>query len=334
MTDEDKFKSAYNLFKPEIFEGVYDFASRRGYKYHPYLGYIHKSFNKSNILKIDENGFRSNSNQTSQKHIALMLGGSLVFGSYAPSNDTTIPSLLEDEINKYSYNTNIINCGIGGHIINQHFILLTQVLLLKYKPKLVICISGYNDFLNFITLNNPGFPQNKSFEKIIDIFCHENRFKAFASAIRKQILSKKNIPKVQFSLNDYENSLNAHIDNYVLQISLMNEICISNEINFFNVLQPCLIESKKKLTKTEMEIINSLELKHPLYRDISKMFFDSLSKEIKNLDNFKGMHIDLRSLFDDENSQIFIDPCHMGDKGNELISKFLFKNIGLDNFTK
>jgi hypothetical protein len=329
MTEEDRFKSAYKLFKPEIFEGVYDFASRRGYRYHPYLGYIHKPFDKSNILKIEKNGFRSHSSQNKANNITLMLGGSLVFGSYSPSNDTTIPSLLETEFNKFSSITNIINCGIGGHIINQHFILLTQLLLLKYKPKLVICISGYNDFLNFLSFDNPGFPQNKSFEKIIDIFCHENRFKGVVSAVKNRLFFKKNISKRQYSLNDYENCLGDHVNNYVFQIKLINHICNSNKTNFVNVLQPCLVESKKKFTKTESEIINSIEFKYPFYREISKMFFDSVSKEITNLNDFKHTYFDLRSLFDNEDSQIFIDPCHMGDRGNDLISKFLFNKIGL-----
>jgi hypothetical protein len=93
------------------------------------------------------------------------MGDSIVEGSTCASNEDSYPNLLEDMLNKYSYNVRyeVFNCGISDYGIRQEYLLLRHRLL-KYRPDIVILGYYLNDGKTFLRQKNTflAFSSNKT----------------------------------------------------------------------------------------------------------------------------------------------------------------------------
>ena len=102
------------------------------------------------------------------------------------------------------------------------------------------------------------------------------------------------------------------------------EVCeIGNEKNFQTIitLEPFIGTGNKKLTEEEFSWF--LKNDHPRMLKL----YDSYTQQLPELDNVCTKTADLGGIFDDYEESIFWDSTHVGNKGNSIIAKNLFKII-------
>lgn len=106
------------------------------------------------IHTTDNFGFRTNSFQkhayTDDVSKIVVLGDSYTYG-HAVSDDQAIPSYLQDEVNKHGQDMLVINAGVQGYNPDQEYIYLTEEILPKIKPDVVIWNISFNDLIDMRT---------------------------------------------------------------------------------------------------------------------------------------------------------------------------------------
>ncbi len=149
MVKFSNIKDRYNII-PQMKN--YDQIS---YEYKPFIMFFNCSNYKSKIVNTDEIGFRLNyhnnnfeklSSFFNQKNVTIVIGGSLVFGFGATSDNNTISSILSKKTNK-------IYLNFGGTAFNskQEILLFLNFFQNFKKIDKVIIVSGANDlYLNLI----------------------------------------------------------------------------------------------------------------------------------------------------------------------------------------
>jgi hypothetical protein len=93
------------------------------------------------VCSIDAQGFREPGiERTNGRKLAFLVGGSVAFGLFASSNDTTITSHL----NRLQQDYYFVNAGVPGFTSTQELVRLTTELA-DHKPALVVALDGWND---------------------------------------------------------------------------------------------------------------------------------------------------------------------------------------------
>ena len=124
-------------------------------EYKPFIMFFNCSNYKSKIVNTDEIGFRLNyhnknleklSSFFNKENITIVIGGSLVFGFGATSDNNTISSILSNKTNKI-----YLNFGATAFNSKQEILLFLNFFQKFKKIDKVIIVSGANDlYLNLI----------------------------------------------------------------------------------------------------------------------------------------------------------------------------------------
>ena len=331
MVKFSNIKDRYNII-PQMKN--YDQIS---YEYKPFIMFFNCSNYKSKIVNTDEIGFRLNyhnnnfeklSSFFNQKNVTIVIGGSLVFGFGATSDNNTISSILSKKTNK-------IYLNFGGTAFNskQEILLFLNFFQNFNKIDKVIIVSGANDlYLNLINDEDEwgNFFFKKKYQDIFDRYKNRNnfyyKFNYLLNKFKKQNNNTK-INKVNF---------NKLYNNYNQNLKLWSNLSNSFDFKIHFFLQPLAIWTKKKLSDDEEKIFNILDnsndLAHIILKETSKIenyikfskMLESLSREI-NI-NFTDLNFELNQS-KNLNKSLFVDRIHMNDLGYNEISKLILDNI-------
>ena len=306
-------------------------------EYKPFIMFFNCSNYKSKIVNTDEIGFRLNyhnknleklSSFFNKENITIVIGGSLVFGFGATSDNNTISSILSNKTNKI-----YLNFGATAFNSKQEMLLFLNFFQKFKKIDKVIIVSGANDlYLNLINEEDEwgNFFFKKKYQNIFDR--HKNRnnfyykFNNLLNKIKKQN-NKRKIYKVNFDklYNDYNQNL-----------KLWSNLSTSFDFKIHFFLQPLATWTKKRLSEDEEKIFNVLDnsndLAHIMLKETSKIenyvkfskLLESLSREI-NI-NFTDLNIKLNQSKNLDKS-LFVDRIHMNDLGYNEISNLILDNI-------
>ena len=331
----------------------------------PYVMFFNKPNIQNNFFSLDKHGFRHNDllnknldfnqiensifNKSLYKKFdqrGLIVGGSAVFGTGASKNKFTIPSILSDKSDIHYFNMGCSAFNGFQEILN------FQIFLEKLDGiKKIIIYSGLNDiFLTFFNEVHDNHYDSHYFSKIYlnDI---ENNFLSKKKKILKFFFSNfvrdnfdwknSSLKKIflEFTQKD-ENRTKENNKFDILQKILNKNLKIwsnyqkSMNIEIVYVLQPFSNWCKKINSKEEDELFSITEgSKIKIYEVFKKMDYDSYLKYKKILEDltkkynlkFLDTNVHLNSKFDKE--WLFVDRGHLTDRGNEIISQFLYSNI-------
>ena len=94
---------------------------------------------------------------------------------------------------------------------------------------------------------------------------------------------------------------------------------------FVFALQPILIASKKPRTPREQMMAKRADQSGLLPR------YNAIRQKLSQLDLPNFHFIDLTDIFDelDSDTDVFLDGCHFGDRGNDLIARALVRKLGV-----
>jgi len=329
--------SIYSAFKDstKIFqEKVYDHSFNGEWISDPYIGFrlkkLEKKIDNELILKSNSLGLRAEELEKNSNYDALFLGGSLIFGSYSSTQNTTISEF-------YSKTTRekILNGGIGGHVLKQHISLFNNYLSNSTFKKIFL-VFGFNDMSNCF--------QGKNYDDIrLDIF-HKKINKIYQNPIKESLkiiffkvldyLKLSNQKK--FLINYYKKNIDNENNNSInFSIDSIKKYCddiYKNLINFSNlckikniklhvILQPSLLTSSKEKSPYEKAYLKNNLTEKKI--NFNKLFFKELNDKLRIIENYYNFE----DIYNSEKKTIFIDEAHVGDIGNKIFAEKLITRV-------
>lgn len=91
----------------------------------------------------------------------MVMGDSFTFGQGVEANDT-YPKQLERILNVANLSYEVINCGVVGHDMWQHYAMLTHKVL-SYRPDLIVLQLYQNDLIQSVPPDNPQYQGRNPF---------------------------------------------------------------------------------------------------------------------------------------------------------------------------
>lgn len=289
----------------------------------PFLGFRLKKLKKyiddKLILETNSLGLREKELSEENKCDVLFLGGSFIYGVNAPGDEATIPRLFSD-IDK----STVFNAGIPGHVLKQHFSLYFNYLM-HIQVKKIILVFGFNDLVNCFNNKSYGEISIDSYQNTIDEINKNPIIKPLKILLRNLIsfkgLKNKNLKRNKNkTIKNKDKQIFKYCDRVFKDIELFNNYCKKNNVELFTILQPTLVNSKKKLSDYERNCLLNLSEKK---KEFVIQFYHILSEKLKSFKNFSNFS----KIYDEFDRMIFTDEVHVGDFGNKIFSERLVSFI-------
>lgn len=283
----------------------------------PTLGFLTTSKKMGNYFGFIKYEY-INENTTKMPFIIVTLGGSTTMACCVKNRSW---SEYLSEILKQKGISHVIYCGGNeDYKVSQELLrLIRDVILLK--PDIVLSYSG---------VNNVGYSVYKEHP-----FIHPYQkkvFEGFANSGKvKKLDEKANVSnEVYFGMKDDRD----YCEHWISQLKIMNSVCKENSIIFKAFCQPTLF-SKATFDGEENNILASIfdifydvdSKKLVCMTEVAEELYISFKSFIQASQSFhKEWFYDLSDIFDKE-SNIYIDNCHVFEKGNQIIAEKIYEKI-------
>lgn len=329
LTKPAPYKNAgYDILK------IIDESSKVGWKTDPNNGFIPNDFSGDYINTKD--GYRRTvGNPISPKSRVWFFGGSTVICYEVPDN-FTVPSFFSQLANTGlggNLNLEIINVGATTITIHHQLYRLTTSTDVK-KGDVVIFMDGVNDIFQTLLFQNPTG----------NMIQHNREQIELAGAYTKTILyiydklSPYSIFVRRF-LNPFKPSylevsisqdmLNKLEDDYFTSIMRANDYAKSKGASFYHFLQPN-IYTVDKLTAYEKDLLKNEQLNLKMLPKIFQEGYPRLRKASQKAGQLGVNTFDISTAFDKRQSEIFLDPVHVNEVGNELLATEIWWRLKSD----
>lgn len=238
-------------------------------------------------------------NENEGEYKIAILGGSTTDGALYPFQSW--PELLYEKLG--SKNITIYNCGTYGYISSQELLkLIRDVLVLE--PDMIVVYDGFNEISNF----DDRYPFSQAYLRTVYNFANLH--------METDCLIGDDRPKVCQGIESRRDKF----ANWLSNIHLMHGIATAKGIRFYSFCQPML---SSKEGKSEKEKNMLLSMPNSI---IGKMIKSSFREHMSQMQNRPDYMYDLSHIFD-EQSDIYMDVCHVWEKGNEIIAEEIKKVI-------
>ncbi|OSM00066.1 SGNH/GDSL hydrolase family protein [Magnetofaba australis] len=358
-----RVRDAFDQYHDDILSGTYAFGGRRLWRQHPYLANMLDAaggaYDDNALLTINSLGLRARENPNPEALRIALLGGSVAFGSYAPSNGTTISALLEKRLRQSlgaQRPVEVYNLGVGGHVMAQHAIMLHHIALEHYQPHAVICLAGYNDAHSLYKGHAPGEPlqnefgamlramqtgSHQAFIKLVLIQALQARYRSFDAVIKRlqavnrawreagQESPAPSAPIDPDHLADAERQRAQRGGAHMGRLShRLRAMLAGLGIPYVAALQPMLGRGEKPPAPMEALILREYRASRAGFFPFMNGVFDAAWTELNaptpaGVAQEKYAAVDCSVDFSAVARQLFVDPAHMGDAGNALVAQTL-----------
>ena len=275
-------------------------------------------------FNINKQGFRHNGPVLPEKSRPriFFIGGSVAMGVGASADDTTYAGCIQRRFPDIEF----VNAGGPSYIAKQQWIHLA-LNLLPLKPDGIVILDGFNDMAIPVAYGDrPGYPYLwDTYSGLLS----GNLFRTLWAHLRM----KSNINRVISRIRtcNYANSpafekdvLPKVLDQYVRATAMTYELCRSRGIRVWHVLQPQLA-TKKSRTAVEEKYMYG-----PFTEAMAKHYPRLIEKAAASSAAEKIPFLDMSGAIADVEESIFVDFCHLNDRGQELMAdemgEFLEKN--------
>lgn len=254
----------------------------------------------------------------------FLVGGSLVYGVGAPSQDRTISAYLERMLNERvlwpGRRVEVFNAGVCGWT-STHERILIENRLSEWAPDMVLALTGANEihwgFQRFNVLDQRTY-EDQMYLELINSSLRRVRVAEYGSQPSGQG-PQRVAPAVVAG-------------RFVKNIRLAAAALESAGARYVVALQPLLTEQAKPLSPGERWWLTKRE--DPEKRNYIALCYAAMSKGLgeplggvpsnllaKNPANMDV--VDVQDVFAKRSDPIFLDQYHMADKGNEILARRL-----------
>ncbi|GEM_PF-2121632 len=228
----------------------------------------------------------------------FITGGSTAWGCLAPNEKSTIAAFFEQKLNKSfdkRFTYRVINAAAGGWQTTDERIWIFNRIT-EFEPDMVISYSGYNDVYNvylrkynlFNDLHNEG-----SY-----IFWGFKEYESYNRGTKMSDIMRY-FPPVFYEETDFPRKTVKNVEIIALYLGYIN-------CPYVFVFQP--VNRLKNARETL-----------PLYNELAKSLYESSKKAgfifLNHINMFDGKE------------ELFLDACHFGDIGNEMIADRLYNEL-------
>lgn len=277
----------------------------------------------------------------------VLLGGSFAFGWGATAENTTIASQLEQMLNQVhaipGKRFEVINAAQPAYISGQELALF-QWQLLALSPDLVVILDGLNDPVGALQNGGPDIPDGVALTRAA--YNHYSGFSvrswiAYGLRIalaRSRFLSKllsvvHRAPEApvpaELWLKD-PSHLDAVKATYYRNHYSLITAAQSRDIKVLMALQPVLGLGKKLVTPYEQASLERSDKRFPKWKEFLAEGYTVVAAAQAELQQETGVPVlDLRAVFDNEHTTLYIDSLHVSDRGNALVADALAKGVGI-----
>lgn len=258
----------------------------------------------------------------------FVFGGSTIWGT-GSKDEHTIPSFLQSQLGQ---RYKVYNYGETGFVSTQELNYLLKQLALGNVPDIVIFYDGVND--GYAGVYSPAIPRDaqnlrvkyKELKKkennnlLINLYLESN-YKNLINFLNKKINTDKLEAKISSKIQKNSTSVINFYEAHIKQIK-----ALGNEYGFkaFFFWQPNIFNGKRKYFTYEKLIIKNskpvfIESQRHLYIEAKSKFS---ARENENI-------FFLGDIFNQVNIPMYIDWCHIGPNGNEVVANRIFEKIKL-----
>ena len=285
-------------------------------KYNHDLIRLHEPEQHLNTLNINSHGFRGEEfdlKKQENEYRIVVVGSSMILGLGATSDNTTIPYILEQQMENYGLeDVTVINAGIIAANSAGEIYMIDNILP-KYEPDMIIVYEGYNDSWNIPIYDldnstNQATIQRTSLENFV-----KNNFDYL------------NFPKMIYQkTHDYLAILtidnNMMKENAELWKNRWDSTCETYDIPILLLMQPIAGIGNKKLTDDEKYLLEDEK-----YKVITQTYSEILNVSKKSLLLKHPKKSDLTNIFDSYDERIYLTRAHLTDNGNYIIAEKMFE---------
>lgn len=274
----------------------YSVGNYKTYILDPNLGhtYIDNSFNKASGITLfgDINA---------RTKVAL-LGGSttdatrFVWKSWG--------EFLYEKLSEEGMECCILCAGCSGYNSSQELVKLERDII-PLAPDMVISYSGFNDSRHYYGRDE------------LELYPFVGHYQYDMTLLEAKLIRYERIDESPDSYAFGAKGMETRYERFTRNIRMMNAICKTENIKFKSFLQPYL-GTIKELTCDELELIISEQLSERIAQE--GKFYEEAAR------NLSDSYIDITDIFEGKEG-IYIDDCHVTEKGNKIISDTVFKYI-------
>lgn len=259
----------------------------------------------------------------SEKFRVLLIGGSTA--SLVP------PQFLADAFTRtLNRDTEVVNLGQGGYILNQERIMLA-LHGIKLKPDLVITLDGNNDIMSTAKTGKPGLPYSDGFVRMaveqpiangLFGFLRESQFINCLNKLRERKYEKQ----IQGDTSLLDATI-AHVGETQEAISVMSHGLGAPHVM---VVQPYL-HLRKTVRPEEKEIVDVFAYRADYTGKGIRGIYDHL---VKTQAQHAGETyvIDGTKAFDASEAVCFTDEAHLTEEGNRILCDYIAKSLSAQGF--
>ncbi|MCI9487799.1 MAG: hypothetical protein HFI64_12720 [Lachnospiraceae bacterium] len=243
--------------------------------------------------------------------LIVLLGNSTTDGSiYAVKSWGEI---LYELLIKEHMKVHLLNGGVISYKSSQELLKFERDVL-PMRPYAVIHYTGFVD-----AFPTPRMKQLKNYP-----FIHSYQEMLFAGISDWKPIFDQNVFNISneytFGVPDERERYEEFMDN----IAIMRSVCDAFGIKYYSFLQPCLVTKKDILSRNEQEyLLNTNILPDEDMNYIHEFYF-----HVKQRVGEQKM-TDLTHIFDGL-EDVYIDICHVGEQGNQVIAQEIFNVIVTD----
>ena len=306
--NESRWES-YSYWRRKPFEGEFIRVDEDG---------IRRTFTKSHPLSNSEPGVK-----------LFFFGGSSMWGT-GVRDGYTIPSLTGNELIRQGINPSITNFGESGYVSTQEVISLMTELKKGNIPDLVVFYDGVNDIFSSYQSGEAGIPQNEKNRQM-----EFNTLREKKKSLLVFLNSLKTLSTVQFLTKQFgadntvirekeeaEGELPAtqtahHYNENIRQVN-----ALAKEYGFYALFywQPTIFGKPYRSSYEEQEKGKAQPIQGFVEEVNELLFADDLAYENIRFYN-------LSDLFMTNRDPVFIDWCHVSEKGNLIIAQRMMRDI-------
>jgi hypothetical protein len=320
-----------------------EFARSEMTGWSPYVHFRRRPF-EGQYINVDENGVRltvNNASSESAPKRLFMFGGSTVWGTGA-RDDFTIPSLLVAELSRRGIEAQITNFGESGYVTTQEVILLLLQLRNGNVPDAVIFYDGVNDLYAAYQSGLAGVPQNET-NRVAEFNLSQPgewrraaRFAATgfarssaAAKVTRSLLADLGVSQVVTVAETpalRTGSEAGRLAEQVLyryrgNIGIVNGLAEQFGFKAWFFWQPTIFQKRLLTSYEQNESGKQADLRELIVA----------SADLLRSDQWRGAEVgrfkDLSQVFYDEAAPVFIDWCHVGERGNELVAEAIAEQV-------
>ena len=281
-------------------------------------------------ITINSDGFRGTeiTELTSNNKLKIfVVGGSTVFGWASTSDNTTIPSYLQEFFDKESdLQVQVVNVGMPDAWSFTELNIIKQEIL-QYEPDIIVVYDGWNDvnkslkkWLNHIEIKNTIHDEisqvnvDNSIRKILSNFKTTTLVRSLSSYFEESSDQTAHIRAHGEYANDMAKEWSDNI----------KKICNLGKTENFKtviILQPLLGTGNLGLTEFEKKLVSHYN------HDGLLNSYHLFEKSLEPLQEHCTLTSNYLDVFDNENYPIFYDSGHTTDDGNKLVAKRMFNSL-------